>query len=187
MTKLWILLGVSLALALLIDNRNRVLERKYGRRDLVFTCLLILLLAFFCGLRTWGNDTVTYYLMYALTPKWERWLAIGDFNISAGIGFSALTSILKTLGFSAQDFLMLFAFLTVILYVLFLRKYSQSMVFGIFLMFATGFYTFSLAAVKQCMALGICLWALSCAIERKWIRFFLLVALAALFHPYAIR
>lgn len=187
MTKLWILLAVSLLLAWIIDNRNRTFaQRKIDRKDWFFTCVLILVLGFFCGLRTWGNDTITYYHIFMLTPTWDSWIAAGDFDVSSGLGFIALTSIFKTNGFSAQDYLMFFAFATIILYVLFVRRYSQSMVFGVFLMFATGFYTFSMAAVKQCMALGICLWALAYAIDRKWIRFLLLIALATLFHPYAV-
>ena len=187
MTKLWIVFGVSLVLAFLIDNQNRIyVEQKRDRKDRFFTVCLILTLGFFCGLRTWGNDTITYYHIHLLTPTFENWLSAGKFNLSEGIGFVAMTSILKTIGFSAQDYLMFFAFATAILYVRFLQKYSQSMVVGVFLMFVTGFYTFSMAAVKQCLALGICLWALEYAIDQKWRRFVLTILLAFLFHPYAV-
>lgn len=187
MTKLWILLAVSLAMAGIIDRRDRARFRmgiEYGER--LWTCLLILCLGFFCGLRTWGNDTVTYLQMYEQIPLLEEYFRSGGYPFAEGVGFGAVMSALKTLGFSAQDFLMVFAFATVIPYVQFVRRYSESAVFGVFLMFATGFYTFSLAAIKQCVATGICLMAVSCALERKWIRFLLLIALASLFHPYAL-
>lgn len=187
MTKLWILLAVSLIVAWIIDNRDLDLRRRGIRsREHGVTWVLILVLGFFCGLRIWGNDTVTYLQMYDQMPLWEDFLVSNAYDFATGIGFSALTSLLKTWGFSAQDYLMFYAFATVIPYVLFVRKYSGSMVFGVFLMFTTGFYTFSLAAIKQCMATGLCLMAVSFALDRKWVLYLLWMGLAVLFHPYAL-
>lgn len=187
MTKLWILLAVSLTMAWLTNYRDRHgLHRANNDREYLITWLLIVVLGFFCGLRIWGNDTGTYIMMYNQVPLWEDFEMNERYDFAAGIGFSALTSILKTIGFSSQDYLMFYAFATVIPYVLFVRRYSENFVFGVFLMFATGFYTFSLAAIKQCMATGLCLWALNFALDRKWLRFSLLIAAAMLFHPYAI-
>lgn len=188
MRKLWILLAVSLVMAFVIDQRD--LRLRYAgsrRRESFVTFFLILLLGFFCGLRTWGNDTGTYLEIYEyLTPVWSDITSQNTPEFSSGLGFFYINSILKTLGFTSQDFLMFYAFATAIPYVLFVRKYSRSTVFGVFLMFATGFYTFSLAAIKQCMATGICLMALDYALEKKWIRYGLMIALAMLFHPYAL-
>lgn len=181
-------MAVSLILAAWIDKRDRaLLSCGIQRRERLFTCLLILVLGFFCGLRTWGNDTVTYLEIYEyLTPKLGEITPENRPTFSSGIGFFYVTSLLKTLGFSKQNYLLVFAFATVILYVLFVRRYSKSMVFGVFLMFTTGFYTFSLAAIKQCMATGLCLLAVTAALERKWMRFLLLMGLAVLFHPYSL-
>ena len=143
----------------------------------------MIFLSFFCGLRTWGNDTVTYKQIFDLTPL------LRDYTLdsfASGIGFGLTVSVLKTLGFSTQDYLLFFAFLTVTQYVLFVRRFSGSFPFGIYLMFATGMYTFSLAAIKQCMATGICLTALTFAMDRKWSKYFLLILLATLFHPYSL-
>lgn len=187
MTKLWILLAVALVLAWVIDQRGgKQLSTGEFQREHLFTWILIIILGFFCGLRTWGNDTVTYRQMYEQMPLWDQFVVSNNYDFASGMGFGALTSILKTIGFSVQDYLMFYSFATVIPYVLFIRKYSQSMVFGVFLMFATGFYTFSLAAIKQCMATGLCLWAVSYALEKKWIRYVFFVVCGSLFHPYAI-
>lgn len=188
MTKLWILLAVSLVIAWVIDRRDRELKwRGIERQERLMTWLLIIVLGFFCGLRTWGNDTVTYLEIYEyLTPTLGEITPENRPSFSEGIGFFYVSSLLKTLGFSKQDYLLFFAFATVIPYVLFVRRYSKSMVFGVFLMFTTGFYTFSLAAIKQCMATGLCLLAVNAALDRKWVRFLLLVGAAMLFHPYAM-
>lgn len=172
----------------MIEYRDKSLEQNdVKRRERFFTFVLILVLGFFCGLRTWGNDTVTYLQMYNYgTPVLSEFFQQELPEFSSGIGFAFVNSLLKTLGFSAQDYLMFYAFATAIPYVLFVRRHSTNLAFGVFLMFATGFYTFSLAAIKQTMATGICLWAMNAAIDKKWIRYILLVGLASLFHPYAI-
>lgn len=188
MIKLWILFAVSLLLAALIDFRDRKLfQQGSNRKEKLFTWLLIILLALFCGLRTKGNDTGTYLELYLFrTPTLSEFLAQDIPEFASGIALYFVGSLLKTLGFSAQSFLLFFAFATIIPYVTFVRRYSSSMVFGVFLMFTTGFYLFSLAALKQCMATGICLVAVSFASEKRWGKFFLLVCLASLFHPYSI-
>lgn len=187
MSSLWIIFAVALVLAALIDNRDITFRLNgYQKRDRLLTFALLLMLAFFCGLRTWGNDTPTYRMMFEQMPLWDNYWEETTYTYSGGIGFGILTSIIKTMGFSSQDYLMFYAFLTVIPYVLFVRKYSKTLLFGIFLMFVTGFYTFSLAAIKQSMATGLCLLAVDSAIEKKWIRYGIFMFLACMFHPYAL-
>lgn len=187
MSKLWILLAVSLVLAFVIDHRDYQLgQGREKTKERAVTICLILLLGLFCGLRLWGNDTATYRIMYQQIPLWDKFLVNNKYDFAAGIGFGTVTSLLKTWGFSEQDYLMFYAFATVIPYVLFVRRFCTSMSFGVFLMFVTGFYVFSLAAVKQCAATALCLCAIPFALENKWLRFFLFVLLGALFHPYAL-
>lgn len=187
LTRLTIVFFASLIIALVIDWRDQRLPLKGNfKKDRTFTWVLILVLGFFCGLRTWGNDTVTYKQIYTQIPLWDEFISSNDVRFSQGIGFYTLTSILKTIGFTMQDYLMFYAFATVIPYVLFVRRFSVNTVFGVFLMFTTGFYTFALAAIKQTMATGICLCALPFALDKKWIKFLLTIGLASLFHPYAL-
>ena len=188
MTKLWILMAICIPIAYIIDNRDYYsLREEKPRQERLLTIILILVLGFFCGLRVWGNDTVTYLQMFEREPKLGEIFSSGiTFEFSEGIGFHYVTSLLKTIGFSSQDFLMFFAFLTVIPYVIFVHKYSENMVFGVFLMLTTGFYTFSMAAIKQSVAIGFCLIAVIYAIEKKWILYAIWMFIACMFHPYAI-
>lgn len=187
MKRLWLLMIVILPLAWIIDQRD--LKYKLSgsdRKERLLTWLLILVLGLFCGLRIWGNDTVTYRIMYQQSPLLGDLLANFDVDFAHGPGFYFAISLVKTLGFSEQDYLMFFSFATVIPYVLFVRRYSVHTTFGVFLMLTTGFYTFAMAAIKQTLATAICLCAIPLALDKKWIRFLLTVALASLFHPYAL-
>ena len=87
MTKLWILLAVSLVLAWLIDNQDKALRsRGVERRERLFTTMLILVLALFFGLRTWGNDTGTYLMMYRQMPLIGEYLSGNRYSFATGVG-----------------------------------------------------------------------------------------------------
>lgn len=187
MNELWPVFAAALIAAFLIEQNNKrhaVLNHK--SKDVLFTTILVLLLCSFCGLRTWYNDTVTYLQMYEQIPVLSPFFADETPSFATGIGFSFVSSVLKTIGFSSQDFLMFYAFLTIIPYVYFIRRYSSYTVFSVFLMFTTGMYTFTLAAVKQCVAMAFCLLAVIAAIERKWFWYCIYMVIAILFHPYAV-
>lgn len=185
--RLWLLLAVMMIMAWITDQRD-LKNKSLGipRRERAMTCMIIIVLGFFCGLRTWGNDTVTYLQIYEQIPLLDDLLDNFNISFAQGIGYYILTSFLKTVGFSQQDYLMFYAFATMIPYVLFVRRYSVNMVFGVFLMITTGFYTFAMAAIKQTMATAICLCSIPLALDGKWLRSTLIVVLGSLFHPYAL-
>ncbi len=75
---------------------------------------------------------------------------------------------------------------TAFCYVRFVRKNTDNFPLAVFLMFTTGFYTFSFAAIKQCMATAICLLGMDFLMQKKSVPYVLTVAAASLFHPYAL-
>lgn len=189
MSKLWFLLFWAMLLSFAISYRDRRLcqsEDSTRRYDRAFTLLLILLLGVFCGLRTWYNDTVTYTQIYNQTPTLDVFLRNNTSTYAQGIGFAYVNSLMKTLGFSTQDYLMSYSMVTVFCYVRFVRKNTDNFPLAVFLMFTTGFYTFTFAAIKQCMATAICLFGMDFLMQKKSVPYVLTVAIASLFHPYAI-
>ena len=107
MSELWPLLLVSLFISWWIENRDRKLLRQTHHRDHLWTFYLIIILSVFCGLRTWYNDTVTYIAMYEQTPLLSEFRALNTSNLAQGFGFALFNSIMKTIGLSTQDHLML--------------------------------------------------------------------------------
>ncbi len=189
MSKLWLLLALSLVLAFIIErreNQERIIRNNTAYREHLFTFLLIMYLGVYCGLRTWYNDTVTYIQIYDLTPLLSDFAQSNTASFAQGIGFALLNSVMKTIGFSTQDYLMFYALLTVFCYVRFVRRYTDKFVLATFLMFATGFYTFTFAAIKQCAATALCLLALDYLFQKQNIKFIVIVCIATLFHPYSI-
>lgn len=93
---------------------------------------------------------------------------------------------LKNNGVSTQNFLMFYSLVTNGLYIYCLRRYSDRLPLAIFLFFAVGAYIFTGAAIKQSIAMAICMASLGLALKKKWIPFILMVALASTFHPYSL-
>lgn len=181
-------LGISLILAFLAQNceRSAGMSGKKSKLNIVLTVALIVFMATFVGLRTSYNDTFSYTHGYLMSDDFDSVFDnIGE-TIGVNLGFNLMNHILIRVGASAQDFLMFYAFVTIGLYVWFLRKYSKHFCLSIFFLFTMGIYTFTMAAIKQCVAVAICLPAISRALERKWISFVVLILLAATFHPYAL-
>lgn len=189
MSKLWFLLFWAMLLSFAISYRDKRLCQdgdSTRRYDKAFTLALILLLGVFCGLRTFYNDTITYTQIYERTPVLKDFAKVNTSTYAQGIGFAYLNSLMKTLGFSTQDFLMFYSIITASCYVKFMRKTTDNFPLAVFLMFATGFYTFAFAAIKQCMATAICLLGMEFLLRKKNIIYCLFVICASLFHPYAL-
>ena len=181
------LAGIFLALVSHLFSKYDHLNDRYFRKDRIVYLAMSVILVLYVGLRTGYNDTGTYMRIYEAIPadlplmKDIDWLALGD-----NPGFHFTNRVLVKLGFSTQSFLMFYAVITVSIYLWFIRKYSCNIWLSIFLLFTMGVYTFTLAAIKQCVAVAFALLATDCAIRKKYVPFVLWILLAALFHPYAI-
>lgn len=191
MRKLLPILIISLVMAYFSEKKS-VRERdpfgnvEYVKKDWIFYLILTVIMAVFAGLRTRGNDTFAYRHMYDLLPTgWDSIKSTDWGNLASAPGFRFLNIFIKTKGFSVQDFLMLYSVFTVSVYMWFVRKYSKNILFSVFLVFTIGVYTFTMAAIKQTVAVAFLLIATDFAIRKKYIPFAMFVAVAMLFHPYA--
>lgn len=191
MSKLMPVLFFSLIAAYISDKRslvkvNRNGERIYIKKEKMLFILLTLVMAVFVGLRTSYNDTYTYRRMYeSLSPGLYQILSL-DFNLGSNPGFWVVNIVMRTIGLSTQNFLMVYSLITIGIYMWFIRKYSDDIWFSTFLFFTMGCYTFTMAAIKQCVAVAFCLIAVDRLIRRKKFSFIFWVLIASTFHPYSL-
>lgn len=158
----------------------------YLRKERIVWIVLAGTMVCFAGLRLHYNDTDTYVYAYnAISTDWNRIFCI-QWQLGDNPGFHVLNNLLVLLGFSAQSFLMFYSTVTVGIYLWFIRKYTNNLWLSVFLFLTLGSYTFTMAAIKQCVAVAFCLVGVDKAINRKWCSFVLWVLLGALFHPYAL-
>lgn len=181
----------SMCLAFLSDNQSSYMLDEYGRKvycrkDKLLYFVMAVSLSVFVGLRTQGNDTFVYRHSYEmLMTGIDKIFRIDWLNLSGAPGLQAYCILIKTLGASTQDYLMLTAFITIGIYLWFIRKYTCNIFLSIFYFITMGVYGFTMAAIKQTMAVAFLMLATDNAIQKKWIKYLFWVLVAELFHPYA--
>ena len=183
----------SLIMAFLSHRNSEydAIECRYYRKERLFYTIMAIGLILFAGLRIVYNDTGTYRALYNNTVMnmenyatlWDgiNWMKIGD-----NPGFVFVMRLMARLNFSVQSFTMVFTAFYVGVNLWFFRKYSCNLWLSVLLYITFAGYIFSLAAIKQCTAMALCLIATDRAINKKYLRFLLFVLIACLFHPYAL-
>ena len=186
MGSLYLLLGSCIALAYLYEHSY--VSTSQGRRKSRFVYFVLMtILICFGGFRGQYNDTWTYrdVYTYIAKPFPEAWDTIPT-ELGENPAFFFVMSFLKTYNVEVHLFLFFFFFWTTLFFMKFIKKYTSNFTLTIYFFITMGSYLFNMAAIKQCMATAICLVAIPCAMEKKWIRYILLVSVASLFHPYAL-
>lgn len=164
---------------------------EYHHKDWFFYSIVVIVLGVFAGLRTGYNDTGTYVEMYHATidsmdkltslTDGLNWLKFGE-----NPGFELVMRLMAKAGLWEQNLIMFFSLFYVTVNLWFFRKYSYNLWLSVLLYISFAGYIFSLAAIKQCTAMALCLIATDRAIQKKYIQFVLFVFLGALFHAYAL-
>lgn len=181
----------GLLMAYLSDNRSiyKIDEygcKKYIYKEKFFYFIMAVAMSTFVGLRIRGNDTFVYRATYeAIQPGIEGLSTINWRAISTAPGLDLLQIALKSLGASVQDYLMITGFFVTYTYLWFIRKYTSDIWLSVFYFVTMGVYTFSMAAIKQTMAVAFLMFATDNAIRGKWRKYLIWLAVAEMFHPYA--
>ena len=160
---------ISLLLAWLSQRQSpkKLNERErpeYIYKDRIFYFLMAFAVAFFVGLRTRGNDTYTYRSMYeSLEVGTNPLRLLVTTPLASSPGLHCLSAFLKNIGATTQDYFMVCALFTNLVYLWFLWKYTTDIWLSVFYFFTMGVYTFTMAAIKQTMAVAFLLIACGCA------------------------
>lgn len=181
----------GLILAFLSDNQSGYTLDEYNRKcyvrkDRLFYFIMSVSFVILVGLRTRGNDTYAYRQMYEGIGDSISNIADIDWrNIAGAPGLECYCIFLKSIGASTQDYLMLTALITIGIYLWFIRKYTCNIFLSVFYFVTMGVYGFTMAAIKQTMAVAFLVLATDNAIQKHWLKYLFWVVIAELFHPYA--
>ncbi len=187
MWKLIPIFVICLVTAFFSDRFSRKNERLTGYiyKEKFIWIIAVVVMAVFAGLRTNYNDTITYLEMYEYLTNSDFDFSDVEWTFGDNFGFNVAGIVLKSLGFSSNGYLMVFAIVTYSIYIWFIHKYSTDFLMSMFLFFCLVF-TFPLAAIKQCVAVAFCLIAVDKAINKKWFWFVFWILIAETFHAYSI-
>lgn len=158
-------------------------QTKYNK--LVFF-ILVATLAMPVALRKSFNDTGAYIRNFYNATDLVSLFTSGELTLLSNPLFYVYQSLVRMFTDDHTIFFMFPAFFVQYSYLRFIRRHSPSLLIGVGLYLFLGTYVFSLAAMKQTIAMAILLYAADALIERRYKRYLLLVFLAFLFHTYAI-
>lgn len=190
MTYLLPLMAICLLLAALSQwhtSQYTIPGKAYNRfTDWAFF-LMILILSVFAGSRVRYNDTANYMRAFLKVPTINVFFSTpGMLNFFRNPLFMLYQSILRTFTSNPQWLILTTSVFTQICFVRFIKRYSCDFTFSIFLYFTFGTFVFSLAAIKQVLAMAIMTLAFPYLERHKWGRYYLVVLIAMMFHTYAV-
>lgn len=190
MAKLLVAFAASMVLAYISEQNTKAILAS-GPRYSVWNdwayLLLVTVLVFFAGLRTGYNDTGMYMHSFSSTPSVTEFFSNPDnLNPFKNPLFELYKSILRGITGNPQILIFSTSAFTQICIVRFIKRYSDSFTFSIFIYFGLGTFVLTLAALKQVTAMAIIALAFPYLTENKLGKYYMLMIAAMLFHTYAI-
>ena len=157
------------------------IKRDFQSKVIFWGILIAVIL--FAGLRTTYNDTSGYKRLFEVLVTKEIDFSKMEFGY---IGFEIFQKLIKIyITENSQMLIFLSAIITSVLNLFFIRRNSKFFCGSVFL-FLIGGYIFSMAGIKQAIAVGIGLYAIEAYLNKKYIKAIVLLFLAMTFHPYII-
>ncbi len=170
-----------------VGPRKRTVFSGTDKQIAIIICAELII---FTGLRapSIGADTAVYvdalehYRNLSFTEIFTAPLVWPD---DFEIGYFIFTKICSVFGCSPTVFLFLIAIFTYIPYYRYIVKYSKSLLFSTLTYFAFGFFSYSMGIFRQMIAIGIVYLGLEYVVNRKFLKYLLLVFAASLIHATA--
>lgn len=162
-------------------------KRSYLRKKSDFFMIIVIAwMTCFSFLRTGYNDTYAYILLFNEAPSVADGIAQGIFTDWTGNPMALLyRSIIHELTNNYHIYFFFPALLNSFAVIKLFKRYSVNPALSVLIFFSLGTYVLYIAALKQSMAMFFLLMALPYAAEKKYVRFYLLVIVAVLFHTHA--
>ncbi len=181
--KIFLLLSIMpIFVSLLYRNGNINVEK---RRSYCIICGVILI--FVLGLRGKyiGTDTRNYYNMMDNAIKASAW---GDYYNEDGVetGFQFFVFLLSRVLHNPQWLIFISTAIYVSSMIIFCYKYSSNVRLSIVIYICLGLLSFNMTAMRQSIAMSICLFAYMFAEKKKLLPFAVLIIIATLIHKTAI-
>ena len=165
--------------------RNGTMSRRSSTNRLLYVMLLLTAILP-VGMRRIFNDTGSYIRGFEESMTLLELLNSGTLELLGNPAFKIFTALVRSLTDNYHIYFMIAAIFVQYAYISTIRRYSYSFTLGVGLYICLGTYVFSIAAMKQTIAMGILMLAIPSLLKKRYVKFYILVFIAFLFHTYAI-
>lgn len=160
-------------------------ERKEG--GLFAWVFSFLTCVFISGLRyKVGGDTFVYMYGFEDYPSFSEFSTFNFSEAPYEIAWYILSALCKLISDSFFFFQFVHAFLINLVFFRTIKKYTKFKFTGLVLYFIFGFLYFNMEIMRESLAVCVFLLALSFYYEKKWVKYYLSVGVACLFHTSAL-
>lgn len=180
-----IILMIITGLAYLSQSQTIKYNKKY--KD-IFYIALVIFMVLLVGLRTSYNDTHAYRRSFENFETISNFLSnTENLDIMHNPLFYEIESIIRTFTDNYTIFFMICAVFVNISFVRFIKKHSDPEDFGfsMFMYVCLGTLMLSMAAQKQIVTMAILTYAIDALFDRKYLKYYIIVFIAGMFHTYA--
>lgn len=170
-----------------LDGRQTGKRHFMLRRVDIFVIVIIVWMTCFSFLRESYNDTTNYISDFShFAEPLDQFLENNNLlKIGSNSLFQLYMSIVHSFTSNYHVFFFFPAFFNSISVIKFFKRYSANTAFTLLIFYSIGTYVMYIAAMKQSIAVGVLLLALPYAIDKKYVKYYLLVFAAMLFHTHA--
>lgn len=162
----------------------------------VWFCTIIIYMIILCAFRAYGStnhigiDTYGYYKSYSSIDKTYNGILDIIQSHDKDIGYKVIMWVFNKFRINFTVVLTLFSLVYVGIVGIYIYKYSKNMIVSIIVFAGLGLYTFAFSAIRQSIAMGLCLAAYMLDDKYKgfkgFVCFALLVAAASTIHASAV-
>lgn len=171
---------VTIICAIHYDINNRRDAGRYFAATFLFVYLTLLM-----GLRYHvGGDSLTYEGVFQFSSDLSTWEF--DYLYIYQPGFTFLYAVAKSIKDSFTTFQIIHALLLNIMLFIFIWKNTRYRFIALAIIEYTVYLYFSTEILRECLAVMVFALNFPSYRDRKWLKFYLGVALAMLFHPSAV-
>lgn len=161
---------------------TNIIEKR--EKKICFFCAAVLIML--AALRGYsvGTDTLSYVKDYELVRNYSYKMLFARYIDNPG--YYLLSKVFSDLGISIQIWFGIVAFIYVSAVYMIIKTYSKDKAMSFLIFMVIGGYGFSLAGLKQAIAMGLDLWAFIFLMRKKNVIFFILFFVGLLFHKTSI-
>lgn len=168
------------------DKHAKLIKTAHGpeHKERLFLYVVVILLSLYAAMRTRGNDTRAYingYRRMSITVR--AFFSTGRWDSEKGPLFTLLEVVCKNyITDNYHVFFLIAAMITNGLILGFMRKFSPDTVIPVFLYITMSGFGCSMTGMRQELATAVAVWTVPLAMEKKWIRFILVLWISFRLH-----